>query len=236
MEINNLIDVLPWHEDPERRWSKRDTSQIKKVVLHQELANGTIENVNQYHIIPGSYNHLSPRGAPHFAYHFGIRKNGEVAQCNHYQDITWHAKGQNAVSVGVMLVGDFKGTNHPGAEPTPQQIDSLSQLVSHLKNEFNLDNQAIYGHYHFGKPACPGDTVKAWIQKLRGEDKVYISSMSDVQSALNKLGYWCGEVDGIFGPNTERAVRDFQADHGLVVDGIPGPKTKSKLQKRLMEI
>ena len=233
MTIKNIIDVLSWHES--RRWSKRDISNIKKMIFHQELAEGTIEAVNQYHITPSSHNHLSSKGAPHFAYHFGIRKNGEVCQCNSYEDITWHAKGQNVVSVGVMLVGDFKGYNHPGGDPTSEQMDSLAQLVSRLQKEFSLDNQAVYGHYHFGKLACPGDTVRRWLQKLRGEDIVSIRTMSDVQWALNKLGYWCGEVDGIFGLKTERAIRDFQADHGLVVDGIPGPNTKATLEELMMK-
>jgi len=32
-------------------------------------------------------------------------------------------------------------------------------------------------------------------------------------------------VDGIFGAETNAAVRTFQGGHGLVVDGIVGPKT-----------
>lgn len=35
--------------------------------------------------------------------------------------------------------------------------------------------------------------------------------------------------DGIFGPITEEAVRDFQKSHGLAVDGIVGPKTWAAL-------
>jgi peptidoglycan hydrolase-like protein with peptidoglycan-binding domain len=36
-------------------------------------------------------------------------------------------------------------------------------------------------------------------------------------------------VDGIFGPNTEAAVRAFQKSKGLAVDGIVGPNTWSAL-------
>ena len=32
-------------------------------------------------------------------------------------------------------------------------------------------------------------------------------------------------MDGIFGPATNNAVRDFQDDHDLAVDGIVGPQT-----------
>ena len=35
--------------------------------------------------------------------------------------------------------------------------------------------------------------------------------------------------DGIFGPNTERAVKEYQKSKGLVVDGIVGPKTLKAL-------
>lgn len=36
-------------------------------------------------------------------------------------------------------------------------------------------------------------------------------------------------VDGVFGQKTKQAVMDFQRDHGLVADGIIGPKTWAKL-------
>ena len=50
-----------------------------------------------------------------------------------------------------------------------------------------------------------------------------------VQYALNREGFNCGEVDGIFGKDTKRQVIAFQKDKGLGADGIVGPKTRETL-------
>lgn len=49
-----------------------------------------------------------------------------------------------------------------------------------------------------------------------------------VQKQLNKFGYNLTE-DGIFGNKTDLAVRDFQQNHGLTVDGIVGAQTRAAL-------
>lgn len=46
-----------------------------------------------------------------------------------------------------------------------------------------------------------------------------------VKEMQTKLGFVGDAVDGNFGPLTESAVRRFQRDHGLVPDGIVGPRT-----------
>lgn len=52
----------------------------------------------------------------------------------------------------------------------------------------------------------------------------------EVQQRLLKLGYDVGYTDAIFGPQTEQAVREFQEQQGLGVDGIVGPKTWATLR------
>ncbi len=50
-----------------------------------------------------------------------------------------------------------------------------------------------------------------------------------VQSRLTRAGYDTGGVDGIYGSKTASAVKKLQADYGLTVDGVVGPKTWARI-------
>jgi peptidoglycan hydrolase-like protein with peptidoglycan-binding domain/DNA-binding CsgD family transcriptional regulator len=56
------------------------------------------------------------------------------------------------------------------------------------------------------------------------------SGVRAVQRRLRELGFRPGPVDGLFGPRTEHAVLVFQRTHGLAVDGIVGPQTRTHLR------
>lgn len=53
--------------------------------------------------------------------------------------------------------------------------------------------------------------------------------VTKLQTALTKLGYYTGEVDGKFGSGTLKAVKAFQKAESLPVDGLAGAKTQSRL-------
>jgi N-acetylmuramoyl-L-alanine amidase len=59
----------------------------------------------------------------------------------------------------------------------------------------------------------------------RGED------VSELQRRLGSLGFDAGWVDGIFGPDTQRAVREFQGNVGLTDDGVVGFDTMAALER-----
>lgn len=56
-----------------------------------------------------------------------------------------------------------------------------------------------------------------------------------VQKKLRQWGYYEGEVDGIFGSGTRKAVIKFQQKNGLTADGIVGEKTAEALGLQLSQ-
>ena len=69
-----------------------------------------------------------------------------------------------------------------------------------------------------------------------------IETVEGIQERLKTLTraggtrpYYEGAVDGVAGMAYQEAVRAFQADHGLTADGIPGPRTRAKLEAVLAE-
>lgn len=61
------------------------------------------------------------------------------------------------------------------------------------------------------------------------------SDVTFLQKNLNKAGYNI-TADGIFGPLTLNAVKDFQKSSGLAVDGLAGPKTFAALNSKVTAV
>lgn len=56
--------------------------------------------------------------------------------------------------------------------------------------------------------------------------------VTKLQNALKAKGYFHANVTGYYGRITTEAVKTFQRDHGLMVDGIAGPQTKGALYQQ----
>jgi peptidoglycan hydrolase-like protein with peptidoglycan-binding domain len=54
-------------------------------------------------------------------------------------------------------------------------------------------------------------------------------SIKEIQTALKKLGYYTGVVDGVTGSRTKAAIQKFQKANKLTADGVVGTTTKNKL-------
>lgn len=55
------------------------------------------------------------------------------------------------------------------------------------------------------------------------------ATVSEIQTRLKNWGYYNGAVDGVYGSQTEKAVRWFQQKNGLSVDGQVGDQTLAAL-------
>ncbi|MCX5686982.1 MAG: peptidoglycan-binding domain-containing protein [Candidatus Omnitrophica bacterium] len=55
--------------------------------------------------------------------------------------------------------------------------------------------------------------------------------MKEIQVCLKNAGFYKGEVDGVKGKGTKRAIKEFQTANGLKSDGKVGPKTWELLSK-----
>src|SRR3954467_1247064 len=53
----------------------------------------------------------------------------------------------------------------------------------------------------------------------------------ELQSRLQYLGFYNKKIDGVFGWSTYWALRNFQYEFGLPIDGLAGTETKDKLVK-----
>ncbi len=53
----------------------------------------------------------------------------------------------------------------------------------------------------------------------------------ELQSRLQYIGFYNGKIDGVFGWNTYWAVRNYQYEFGLEIDGLVGPKMKDMLAR-----
>ena len=91
-------------------------------------------------------------------------------------------------------------------------------------------NKSGLGSYHYhcgGNPPhlhknsiCPYDTTNS--DSDTDSIKITKSIIKKVQKELNDLGYECGKVDGKFGKKTKKALKEYQEDYGLKVDGSIG--------------
>ncbi|EAW26903.1 hypothetical protein ATW7_16892 [Alteromonadales bacterium TW-7] len=109
-----------------------------------------------------------------------------------------------------------------------QTIDTVLQSDGLIEVELN-NNDALTGTVDLYLNEGETTPTKSFAVQIGNLDP--IETLSGVQGRCNMLGFDCGTVDGVMGKKTRIGVKEFQYEHDLDIDGIPGPKTKAKLQQ-----
>jgi hypothetical protein len=174
-------------------------------------------------------------------------KQGDCIQSAHAaQDPGKLANGNQ--SPGIENEGNFM-TFQMGQK----QWDSLVELCASLCDSCKISPLNIKGHRDFSDTDCPGDWLYSQLPRLRKQvaDKLNLqftpeeqenesplmplkfgstgSAVIKLQQRLRDRGFNPGAADGVFGENTEVAVKAFQRSVGLLDDGIVGINTRTKL-------
>lgn len=164
-----------------------------------------------------------------------------AGRTNHAGRGSWQGASGNSSFIGIEAENAGDGT-----DPWPDaQIDAYERGVAALLTKIGADAVMAVGHKEYAKPRGrkidpafdmvefrenvesimgPDATVR---RPVRTEDPIRVMlRKGDRGESVRVLQQKLGIItDGIFGPDTQSAVKEFQREHSLVVDGIVGPAT-----------
>lgn len=107
-----------------------------------------VEEIRQWHL---------EKGWTDIGYHYVIRRDGNVEEGRQDDQMGAHVKGYNQVTLGICLVGGWKGK----FDFTRKQMDALEALVSALLLKYK--KAVVKGHRDIdNKKTCPGFDVPQW--------------------------------------------------------------------------
>jgi N-acetylmuramoyl-L-alanine amidase len=119
-----------------------------------------------------------------------------------------------------------------GADPTTALFDEATdRAVRQFQQQRGVTVDGIVGPqtYHALDEARwrLGDRILTYVpaRLIAGDD------VAGLQQRLLDMGFDCGRVDGLFGVETEQALREFQRNVGIRADGTCGPATFKALNQ-----
>jgi N-acetylmuramoyl-L-alanine amidase len=233
--------------------------EVRKIVLHwtanpgasaenhQKYFNGTAIRSKTYasaHIFVDSKEAICIIPLNEIAYHandhYERNRSGEA-----YRGVPELSPNANNLSIGVEMCVEKNGNI------SASTILRTAKVIAELCKIYKLDENDIVRHYDVTHKPCPKPFVdhperfsefKELVKAILNPPKKTPVNASTIRypGTLLRKGSRGESVkkvqqklkvtsDGIFGPITERAVKNFQKKNGLVVDGIVGKATWNKL-------
>lgn len=129
---------------------------IRRIIIHHSATDhGDVETFRRHH--------MTVNGWSDVGYHYVIdnEPDGEVQPGRPLAQAGAHARGANADSIGICLVGD--GT----PPPTPRQVAALVRLCVYLCDLYGVDPAQIIGHRDVCATDCPGAYLYGLLPLIR---------------------------------------------------------------------
>ena len=170
----------------------------------------------------------------------GIIINGQGATSQWNTAANWASKGEIAAMPRDTLVCLFvqkgKTMEHTGFGYNSETCECSNGVQHFTSRNKKWTHWAVPAGLYSTDPHPEPEPVPAWRPTIRRGSKG--AEVGECQTMLVKLGYDIGPcgIDGDFGRATEKAVREFQGDHQLVVDGVVGPMTWDALDKAVAQL
>ena len=212
---------------------------VDRVFLHcsasDHASHDNVATIKKWHTDPKPHG----RGWSDTGYHYFIRKDGTLEAGRPIGRTPAAQAGHNTGSIAICLhglkIGNF----------TEAQFKTLRALCLEINNAYD-GALTFHGHREVAAKACPVFDYKD-VLKLDAFGRLGLTGAAETplvtsaETAPTKRpvlrrgdrgpavaelqGLLLLKSDGIFGPKTDRAVRDFQDDKGLKRDGVVGAKT-----------
>jgi N-acetylmuramoyl-L-alanine amidase len=117
---------------------------------------------------------------------------------------------------------------HPVDDPPGTFGETTMSSVAAFQTERGLSSDGIVGPDTWRMMVDAGydlgdRMLYHRVPMMRGDD------VAELQRRLSSLGFDAGKIDGIFGPDTLRAVLDFQSNRRMAEDGIAGREVVDEL-------
>lgn len=219
--------------------SLSNLGQVKRIILHHaEAKECSIYDIHNWHL---------NNGWAGCGYHFFVRKDGTIYRGRPEDKLGAHTSNNNTGSLGVCFEGSYNSETMNEA-----QIKSGQELITYLLDKYKLSRTEVYKHKDFNSTDCPGHNFPYEVLRdgAKNETVVTKSIKEELIEECKKQGFAPypmvrrgarGNItkiiqrilgvnaDGIFGSETEKAVKSFQSKNGLLVDGIVGNETWKRL-------
>jgi N-acetyl-anhydromuramyl-L-alanine amidase AmpD len=194
--------------------------------------------------------HLA-RGWSDIGYHYVITQDGRRHLGRRPETTPGaHVGGQNTNKIGICITGGLDPSTGANVGVDTRNAAQIAEQIALTRELLSRHPSAIVcGHLDLAATQCPAYDAGAWWRSVNGAKvsfALYGSTASTVgypmtrlgsrgeavrllQAKLVERGIFHGSVDGVFNSATATAVRTFQGDAGIDIDGIVGPMTWAAL-------